>query len=190
MNPLLAPLSSTQGWVWETRGEESRARSRFLWGPLPFPRLGVEGELQLPAYTTALPDPSCICSFGQCWVPNPLSKARDGTHILMATSQELNLLNHRGNSPTPPSLQSFAPAPSPLGGQSPGRPTPYCSPPASAAPLVPSSNYHQLAGWPRCAGWDTQSHHWAQSPYPRGPRVRVSQHSPPTFYRPFLGRPA
>ena len=47
------------------------------------PRLGVELELQLPAYATAIatPDPSCVCdllhSSRQCWILNTLSKARD-----------------------------------------------------------------------------------------------------------------
>ena len=46
------------------------------------PRLGVESELLLPAYTTAtaMPDPSHICdlhhSSGQWWILNPLSEAR------------------------------------------------------------------------------------------------------------------
>ena len=50
-------------------------------------RLGVESELQLPAYTTATatPDPSHICdlchSLWQCQILNPLRKARDRTHI-------------------------------------------------------------------------------------------------------------
>ena len=57
------------------------------------PRLGVESELQLPAYTTATatPDPSHVCdlhhSSQQHWIPNPLSKARDRTHKLMVPSQ-------------------------------------------------------------------------------------------------------
>ena len=52
------------------------------------PRLGVESELQLPAYTTAtaMQDPSCICnlhhSSQQRRNLNPLSEARDGTGIL------------------------------------------------------------------------------------------------------------
>ena len=56
------------------------------------PRLGVELELQLPTYatTTAMWDPSHDCnlhhSSWQCQIPNPLSKARDRTHILMDTS--------------------------------------------------------------------------------------------------------
>ena len=56
------------------------------------PRLGVELELQLPAYTTATAtrDLSCICdlhhSSQQCWIPHSLSEARDRTCILMDTS--------------------------------------------------------------------------------------------------------
>ena len=47
------------------------------------PRLEVESELQLLAYTAAMamPDPSCICnlhhSFPQHQILNPLSEARD-----------------------------------------------------------------------------------------------------------------
>ena len=57
------------------------------------PRLGVEPELQLLAYTTATAtqDLSCFCdlnhSSGQHQIPNPLSEARDRTHILIDTSQ-------------------------------------------------------------------------------------------------------
>ena len=67
-------------------------------------RPGVESELQLPASVTAtaMPDSSRIYdlhhSLQQHWVLNPLSKARDQTHILMDTSQFLNLLSHNGNS--------------------------------------------------------------------------------------------
>ena len=57
---------------------------------MEFPRLGVELELQLPAYATATPDLSCICnlyhSSGQCYIFNPLSRARDQTCTLMDTS--------------------------------------------------------------------------------------------------------
>ena len=53
-------------------------------------RLGVELELQLPAYTTVMPDPSHISdllqSLLQHWVLNPLSKARDCTCVLMDTA--------------------------------------------------------------------------------------------------------
>ena len=56
-------------------------------------KLGVELELQLLAYTTAttIRDPSHICDLHynslQHQIPNPLSEARDQTHVLMATSQ-------------------------------------------------------------------------------------------------------
>ena len=68
------------------------------------PRLGTESELQLPTYTTATatPDLSRVCdlhcSSWQCQILNPLSKARDGTCILMGTSQVHNPLHHNGNS--------------------------------------------------------------------------------------------
>ena len=61
----------------------------FFLGPhlwyMEVPRLGVESELQLLAYTTATAtwDPSRICdphhSSQQRWILNPLSEARDGT---------------------------------------------------------------------------------------------------------------
>ena len=56
------------------------------------PRLGVESELQLPAYATATatPDPSCVCdlhhSLRQCSILNPLGKDRDQTRILRETT--------------------------------------------------------------------------------------------------------
>ena len=56
------------------------------------PRLGVQLELHPLAYTTATatPDPSRICnlhhSSWQCWVLNPLSKARERTLNLMVPS--------------------------------------------------------------------------------------------------------
>ena len=68
------------------------------------PRIGVESELQLLAYITATakPDLSRICnllhSSQQDWILNPLSEARDWTHILMDTSQILNLLSYDMNS--------------------------------------------------------------------------------------------
>ena len=70
-----------------------------------FLRLGVELELQQLACTiaTAMPDPSHVCdlpcSLGQHQILNPLSEARD-QHILMETTQVLNLLCHNGNSPS------------------------------------------------------------------------------------------
>ena len=54
------------------------------------PRLGVELELQPPAYFTATQDPSCICDLHhsprQCQIPNQLSKAKGQTHVPMDTS--------------------------------------------------------------------------------------------------------
>ena len=55
---------------------------------MDIPGPGVELELQLPAYTTttAMQGLSRICdlhrSLRQSWILNPLSEARDGTHIL------------------------------------------------------------------------------------------------------------
>ena len=59
------------------------------------PRLGVKLDLQLLAYTTATATAACdlnhICdlhhSSWQCWIPNPLSEARDQICILMDTGQ-------------------------------------------------------------------------------------------------------
>ena len=54
--------------------------------------LGVKSELQLPAYSTAIAkwDPSHICDLHhgpwQHQILNPLSEARDLTHILMDPS--------------------------------------------------------------------------------------------------------
>ena len=71
------------------------------------PRLGIKLELQLPAYTTAtaMPDLSCICnlccSLHHGWILNPLSKARDRTHIFIDKSWVLNPLSHSKNSGIP-----------------------------------------------------------------------------------------
>ena len=57
------------------------------------PRLGVESELQLPAYTTAtvMQDLSHVYdlhhSLWQRWILNLLSKARDRTCVLMDATQ-------------------------------------------------------------------------------------------------------
>ena len=57
------------------------------------PGLGVQSELQLPAYATATatPDLSCVCdlhhSSRQHQIVNPLIEAKDGTRILMDTSR-------------------------------------------------------------------------------------------------------
>ena len=59
---------------------------------MEFSRLGVELELQLLAYATAIamPDLSRVCelhhSSRQCGMLNPLSRARDRTRILMDAS--------------------------------------------------------------------------------------------------------
>ena len=49
----------------------------------------ARGLIVATAITT--PDLSCVCdlyhSLWQCWILNPLSKARDRTHILVVTSQ-------------------------------------------------------------------------------------------------------
>ena len=64
-------------------------------GHMEVPRLGVELELWLTAYSTAtataMRDPSGICGLHhRSWqhqILNPLSEARDRTRILMDTSQ-------------------------------------------------------------------------------------------------------
>ena len=72
---------------------------------MEIPRLWVELELQLLAYTTAtaMQNLSCICdlhhSSRQRQILNPLSQARDRTQILMDTSRVCNQLSHNGNSP-------------------------------------------------------------------------------------------
>ena len=81
----------------------------FFLGPYPWhmkvPRLGVESELQLPAYyttATATRDPSRVCdlyySSQQCRILNPLSEVRDRTRILMEPRQVHLPLSHEGNS--------------------------------------------------------------------------------------------
>ena len=56
------------------------------------PGIGIESELQLPAYTTAIemPAPGHVCdlhhSSQQYQILNPLSRARDQICILMDTS--------------------------------------------------------------------------------------------------------
>ena len=62
-----------------------------LWH-MEVPKLGIESELQLPAYATGTAkwDPSCICdlyhSSWQCQILNPLSEARNWIHILKDTN--------------------------------------------------------------------------------------------------------
>ena len=68
------------------------------------PRLRVELELQLLAYTTATAtqDLSHVCdlphSSWQHQILNPRSEARDRTHVLMDTGQVCKPLSHNGNS--------------------------------------------------------------------------------------------
>ena len=66
------------------------------------PRLGVESELQLPASTTATPDPSHVCSLHhssrQRRMVNPLSEARDRTPNVMVPSR---IHFHRATMGTP-----------------------------------------------------------------------------------------
>ena len=69
-------------------------------------RLGVESELQLPAYikATAMPDPSLVSDLqhpsGQHQILNPVSGARAQTHILMDASWVYNQLNRKENPPS------------------------------------------------------------------------------------------
>ena len=58
-------------------------------------RLGAESELLAYTTVTAMSDPSRI-RLQQCQILiNPLSKARDQTHILMDTSRVLNPVSHK-----------------------------------------------------------------------------------------------
>ena len=77
--------------------ELNKINFNFFLGPhrrhIEVPRLGVQSELQLPAYTTATAtrDPSRICdlhhSSWQCRILNPLCEARDQTCVLMDASR-------------------------------------------------------------------------------------------------------
>ena len=75
-----------------------------LWH-MEVPRLGVESELWMLAYTiaTATPDPRHICdlhySSWQQWILNLLIEARDQTLILTYTSWVHKPLSHDRNSP-------------------------------------------------------------------------------------------
>ena len=74
-----------------------------LWH-MEIPRLGVKLEPQLQAYTTAIAtqDLSRVCglhhSSWQCWIFNPLSKARDRTYVPMDASRVCYPLSHDRNS--------------------------------------------------------------------------------------------
>ena len=74
-----------------------------LWR-MEVPRLGVQSELQLLFYTTATAtrDLRRICDLRHSsrphWILNPLSEARDPTHILLDNSWVLCPLSHSKNS--------------------------------------------------------------------------------------------
>ena len=83
--PLISPYSCHRGW-----GAASSQGNMFSFcffslfcflGPHPWhtkvPRLGVESELQLPAYTTATATLDLQHSLQQRWILNPLNKAGD-----------------------------------------------------------------------------------------------------------------
>ena len=76
------------------------------------PRLGVKLELQLSGYTTAVAtqDPSRFCnlhpSLQQPHIPDPVSEARDQTHILTDTS--LCICFHCTTMGTPTTTVTFA----------------------------------------------------------------------------------
>ena len=65
-----------------------------------------EVKLELQLWPTPQPQPPEIqATFAtyaspgnKYWILNPLSQARDQTHVLMDTSRVLNLLSHNGNS--------------------------------------------------------------------------------------------
>ena len=62
------------------------------------PRLGVQSELQLPAYTTATGTSNLNCIFNLYQILNPRSNARDQTHILLDMGRVLKPLSHSANS--------------------------------------------------------------------------------------------
>ena len=68
------------------------------------PRLEVESQLLLLAYTTATATPGPVCDLHHCSRPcqslHPLVKATDRTCILMDTRWVLSLLSPHGNSPS------------------------------------------------------------------------------------------
>ena len=86
---LLKPGKSIKGGIW--------GNCFFFLGlnlrHMGISRLAVKLERPSPVYTTAIATqgPSHVWdlhhSSQQHWIPDPLGEARDGTHILMATSQ-------------------------------------------------------------------------------------------------------
>ena len=80
--------------------------SFFFLGPhlwhVEVPRLRIKLEVQLLACAIVTQDPNHICNL-RCslWhhrILNPMSEAREETHVLMDTSWVLNPLSHNGNS--------------------------------------------------------------------------------------------
>ena len=89
--PPILPQAKSYSCFWTRK---CLASSFSFLGPqvqhVEVPRLGVESELRLPATATAMatPHPSHIfdlCSLQQGQILNPLSMARDRTHILTDT---------------------------------------------------------------------------------------------------------
>ena len=61
----------------------------------------ARGQIKVATFSLATHDPSCFCnlchSSQQCQILNPLSEARDWTHILTDTSWVCNQLSHDRN---------------------------------------------------------------------------------------------
>ena len=96
--PKCPSVDECVNWYNHTTNQHSaikRGEHFFLTANMEVPRLGIESELQLSAYTTAtaMPHPSHICdlhhSSQQCWILNPLSQARDQTHVLVEPDNKL-----------------------------------------------------------------------------------------------------
>ena len=105
---MILTLSLPEASHQDSRPRSERSPVLFFSGPHPqpvdVPRLGVELELQLLAYTTATgtQDPSHIFdlhhSSWQHRILNPLRDTRDRIHVLTDTSRVHNPLSHNRNS--------------------------------------------------------------------------------------------
>ena len=79
--------------VWSIRLNSKPSLPGLHLQHMEVPRLGIQSELQLLAYTTATAtsDPSRVCnlhrSSRQHWILNLLSEARDHTCVLMDTGR-------------------------------------------------------------------------------------------------------
>ena len=73
-------------------------------------RIGAAAASPYATARAAL-DPSRVCDLHhrswQHWILNPLSDARDRTHMLMDASWVCNLLSHSGNSPSTHLLSTY-----------------------------------------------------------------------------------